>query len=233
MKTKILFFAISLLVFSCTQEKGLQPQDSVQIVKASTNFVNNFVSFTKEIKSTSFSESRDSKFDITEFDPSNLSELKLSLNGKVASQFGIQSSANPALVMLIHFDENKNVKGVSISETVKSAVGFEVKVFDVDGNLRKHFLADHKNKTITEYPIDVKQGRGSGWFQRSGDCISEVLQPFDNGWKNLAFDIAAGVVTRGWYYGVVVAACSIRSIDQQVERPSRIERPSLNKVGDE
>jgi hypothetical protein len=34
MKTKILFFAISLLVFSCTQEKGLQPQNYVQILKA-------------------------------------------------------------------------------------------------------------------------------------------------------------------------------------------------------
>ncbi|MCA6378823.1 MAG: hypothetical protein IM606_03585 [Cytophagales bacterium] len=211
MKTKILFFAISLLVFSCTQEKGLQPQNSVQIVKASANFVSNFVSFSKEIKSTSFSESRDSKFDISNFDSSNLSELKLSLNGKVASQFGIQSSTNPALVMIINFDENKNVKGVSISETVKSSIGFEVKVFDLDGNLRKHFLADHKNKTITEFPIDFKGGRASGWWQDSGDCISTVMQPFSNGWANLAFDLAAGAATGGWYYVVVAGACSIRA----------------------
>jgi hypothetical protein len=217
MKTKILSFAILLLIFSCAQEKELQPQNSVQIVKASSNFVSNFVSFAKEIKSTSFSESKDSKFDISNFDPSNLSELKLSLNGKVASQFAIQSSTNPAFVMIIHFDENKSVKGISISETVKSAVGFEVKVFDLDGNLRKHFLADHKNKTITEYPIDFKGGRISGWWSDSGDCISTVMQPFSNGWANLAFDLAAGYATGGMYYVVVGAACGIRAAVKQKE----------------
>jgi hypothetical protein len=176
---------------------------------ASQKLVFGAASYLSELKNGNLSSS---KFDLSNFKPSELKEIRINYNGASKSSFGILSSVNPSVVLMINFNFEGSVESAAISENIVLAdKSIETKIYDLDGNLGQH-LTTVGRKIISHKVPNIEGLRTSkSWFGSTGDCVSEAAQPFSNGILNIVFDIAATAVTYGWYPVVLVAACGIRS----------------------
>jgi hypothetical protein len=206
---KLVLFSLVILLFSCSTESVVQ-KDGIKILVASQKLVFGAASYLSELKNGNLSSS---KFDLSNFKPSELKEIRINYKGASKSSFGILSSTNPSVVLMINFNFEGSVESAAISENIVLAdKSIETKIYDLDGNLGQH-LTTVGRKIISHKAPNIEGLRTSkSWFGDTGDCIEKAGEPFENGLSNLLFDAAATVVTSGWFPVVLTVACGIRSL---------------------
>ncbi len=212
---KLKFVVITLLFFSsCTSEISQSfNKDDFKILTASNKYVSSAKDYLTVLdKSSSSSKSSlNSKFSIVNFLSNELKEVRITLKGRSGSSYGIASSIDSSVVLMINFNINGTVKSAAFSENKLLAdKSVETKIYDLDGNLAIHFLTKDMKITVLEN-ASSNGARSSGWFSDAGDCVSDAAQPFGNGILNIAFDVAATAITGGWYPVVLIAACAVKS----------------------
>ncbi len=203
---KNIFVSLIFLASCATENVEIEKHGSVEFNRASASLIANTKDLLLKIGKTS--RVNDAKFSLANFNPNDLKEIVVSDGVNKGTSYGITSKTNPEVGLLVSFDELGNVLGTLYTENSEISAGVvDTKLYDMEGNLRVYFTTTHSE--IMFHDVPAVNGRVTGWFSDTGDCISSVAQPFSNGLLNLAFDAAATYATDGAYPFVLAAACGI------------------------
>lgn len=213
MKRKIftLISLICLAIFSDCAEKPNEkssPDSQAQVAKqtASSDQISRIANFIKKNKNENQS------LQTKEFPVNQLTEIAVTIDGVRGIALGIESTTKNNKVLVFKISGKGDIVEAFITDTELQKDGsVSTKYYSLGGVLFAESVYSAGKFTMRNVGSSV--ARTSGWWDRTGDCVSKLAQPFDNGIYNLLFDAAATYVTSGWYPAVLVAACAIKEAE--------------------
>ena len=121
--------------------------------------------------------------------------------------FGALNPDNPNESILFTVDHGE-VSHVMITEVTTSDQGVEVKIFDLDRNLRAIVL-DLPDGTRQVTAVGSENGRTEGWFDKFDDCMGKFHNPTGCNVCDYAFVAIADAATIGMYTAFSFPVCAV------------------------